>query len=111
MDDEASETVEIEKSSAAGGPGGWSICGWGIDGVGRVDDGGPMVPGPVAYVFGLCGVISNSRGPTARERAIEAGLFFTARAGDIFRLNGDEFELLVDGRGYPSLELWKGGRR
>ena len=59
----------------------------GPDGECRREHGGPIVPGPYAYAYGLCGVIDNHGGTgaeIARERA--AGQVLEVEPGDVLVL-------------------------
>ena len=71
---------------------------------GRQVHGGPMVPGPWAYAFGLATVIDN-HGGTAREigDAKAAGLYLEVHDGQAIRVAGHVYEVrFVDGVGSPS---------
>jgi hypothetical protein len=86
-----------------------SMSRWGIGAVPRGQsarqvDGGPLVPGPWAYLFQLASVIDNYGGSgaeSARERA--AGLQHDAKPGDVVRIDGNEYTIHVCSRGYASL--------
>jgi len=96
--------LRIAGSSRAGGPGGWGIGGWNEDGEGRLVFEGPMVKGPVAYAFGLAGVIDNHGGTGAEHaRAADNGLLFDVSEGDTLVIDGTEYTLTLNRRGYPSL--------
>jgi hypothetical protein len=94
-------TVIIEGSN---NPAGWGAGGWDATGEGRLEFCGPLVKGPCAFLYGLCSVIDN-RGGTGRlhREAEEAGLMFRAKDGDTFVMEGTEYTLTVDRRGYPTL--------
>lgn len=94
----------VAGASRSGGPGGWGLCGWSEEGQGRLTHGGPMVAGPVASLFGLCGVI-DTHGGTGREHAEAeaAGRLIRLQAGDVLVVNGTEYEVSVNPRGYPHL--------
>lgn len=90
------QTLRIAGSSRAGGPGGWKVGGWDETTKSRPETGGPMVPGPVAYIFGLCAVLSSE--PLEREEEVYL------EAGDVLKIDGEEYVLSLV-RGYPKLSL------
>ena len=97
-------TLIIEGASRDGGPGGWRPGGWNAEGEGRVVFQGPMVKGPVGYIFGLCLVLSDRGGTGAEHREAESkGLMFRVKAGDILVLDGMSFTLSLDSQRYPHL--------
>lgn len=67
---------------------------WGVGAVprgseGRQVDGGPMVPGPWAYVYALSTVIDNYGGTAAEsERKLAAGTEHRVAAGDLVEIDG-----------------------
>ena len=63
----------------------------------RQVDGGDMVPGPWAYAFGLCTVISNP--PTKPDPSIDVD------DGDVLILDGDRYRVRIDRRQWIELEL------
>lgn len=60
------------------------LGGWTRLGTGRIEFGGPLVPGPVAYSFGLCVVIDNHGGTGAESERMQA----EGRERVAARLNG-----------------------
>ena len=61
---------------------------------GRKVHGGPMVPGPWAYAFGLCTVIDN-HGGTGRdiEEAKASGLWLDVEEGDEIEVGGHTYRI------------------
>jgi len=73
---------------------------------GRRDFGGPMVPGPWAYAFGLCTVIDNHGGTGAEaERNRAANTEHTINDGDLLELDGNVYKIRVVGREHLKLDL------
>ena len=99
-------TVIIEGGSRAGGPAGWRIGGWNVHAKARTEFQGPMVQGPVAYCFGIASVIDN-HGGTKREReeADAKGLLIRVSDGDLLEIDGVEYKLTLNPRGYPKLTV------
>ena len=63
-----------------------------------------MVKGPVAYIYGLAGVIDNHGGTGAEHaRAADNGLLFDVSEGDTLVIEGTEYTLTLCKRGYPKL--------
>ena len=94
----------VAGATRSGGPGGWGLCGWDERGVGRTVFQGPLVHGPHAELYGLCGVI-DTRGGTSREHA-EAraeGRLYRVEAGDVLVINGVEWVLSINPHYYPVL--------
>jgi hypothetical protein len=72
---------------------------------GRQVDGGPLVPGPWAYVYELAGVIDNHGGTgaeSARMRA--AGTEHDLVPGDVIRFDDREYKIALDGQGFVTLK-------
>lgn len=99
-------TFLIKDSSRSGGPGGWGLGCWDETGEGRLVSGGDMVRGPCAFLYGLCSVIDNNGG-TGRlhSEALANGLLFRVESGDTLVMEGTEYTLTLDGRGYPHLTV------
>ena len=72
----------------------------------RQVDGGPLVPGPWAYVYELAGVIDN-HGGTGAESALNraAGTEHDLRSGDVIRFDEHEYKITLDARGFVRLEM------
>lgn len=101
---ESDAIVLIEGATREGGPGGWGVGGWGIEGEGRLVHEGPMVKGPIAFLFGLASVIDRSGGTGRINSKAEAeGRLFRVKAGDDLVIDGVTYRLSLDKRGYPSL--------
>ncbi len=80
---------------------GWGFGGWDESGEGREVMHGPMVKGPIAYLFGLAGVICNNGGTGAIHAEAEAdGRLLDVAAGDVISVNGIDFVVSVCPRGY-----------
>lgn len=99
-------TILIAGADGAFGPGGFGVGGWTAKGKGRLYTGGPAIPGPRAYLFGLVGVIDNEGGTGAEWEARKAaGRLFDLNDGDELEIAGSIFELRLDGRRYPELRF------
>lgn len=97
--------LRVAGADRAYGPGGFAIGGWTAEAEARTYHGGPLVRGPHAYVFGLCGVI-DTRGGTAREHA-EAraeGRLIDVEAGDELVIAGETYRVRIDRRRIPHLD-------
>jgi len=71
---------------------------------GRQVDGGPLVPGPWAYVYELAGVIDNHGGTGAESACMRAaGTEHDLVRGDVIRFDDREYKITVDTRGYVQL--------
>jgi hypothetical protein len=71
---------------------------------GRQVDGGPLVPGPWAYVYELAGVIDNHGGTGAESARMRAsGTEHDLVPGDVIRFDDREYKIAVDARGYVQL--------
>lgn len=86
----------------------WSVGYVGPEGTARRVMGGPVLPGPYAYFYGLAGVIDNYGGSGAENARAEAeGRFFTVAPGDELDFNGATFRVELESgiadRGYPRL--------
>ena len=71
---------------------------------GRQVDGGPLVPGPWAFVYELASVIDNHGGTgaeAARMRA--AGTEHDLVPGDVIRFDDREYKIAIDPRGFVQL--------
>ena len=64
---------------------------------GRQVDGGPMVPGPWAFAFGLCTVLSAE--PINRDPILDV------EDGDLLEIEGDTYKLTVVRREWVELKL------
>lgn len=74
-------------------------------GSGRQVDGGPLVPGPWAYVYELAGVIDNHGGTGAEAaRKHAAGMEHDLVPGDVIRFDDCEYKIRLDARGFVRLE-------
>lgn len=88
------------------------LGGWTVEGEGRLEQGGPMVRGPVAYLFPLATVLADnpemSSGADMR-RSRAAGRHFALRAGDLVEIAGTVFRVTIPPRRgwvqYPRLEV------
>lgn len=59
---------------------------------GRKETGGPMVPGPWAFAYGLCVVINNRGGSGAESaRRLAEGNEIEFDFGDVFEIEGVQF--------------------
>ena len=96
--------VRVRGASRLGGPGGWGIGGWNEKTALRHVYQGPLVEGPQAYLFGLPAVIDTNGGTAAEQAAAaEAGLLFDVEDGDTLVIDGVDYRLSVNPRGYPKL--------
>ena len=69
---------------------------------------GPLIEGPFAATFGMSSVISaNPAMSTGAEmdRERKAGLLIEAQAGDVLVMEGRDYLIVLDGRGYVGLVL------
>jgi len=64
---------------------------------GRQVDGGPMVPGPWAFAFGLCTVLSDT--------PIDHDPILDVEDGDLLVIEGDTYKLTIIRREWAELEL------
>jgi hypothetical protein len=72
---------------------------------GRQLTGGPLVPGPWAYTFGLCAVIhSGSDESKAKERADEDARTVEVKDGDLLEIDGYFYRVKVDRGEYLNLK-------
>ena len=63
----------------------------------RKEQGGPMVPGPWAYVYGLSSVIDNHGGTGAeRQRKLAEGTEHDVAEGDRLEIDGMTYALRID---------------
>lgn len=66
--------------------------------------GGPMVPGPWAYTFGLCIVIHNgSDEMKAKEKADEEDLTVVIKEDDLLEIEGTVYRVHIHRREYVNL--------
>ena len=73
---------------------------------GRQVDGGPLVPGPWAYVYELASVIDNHGGTGAESAAMRAaGTEHDLVPGDVIRFDDREYKIAVDARGFVQLVI------
>lgn len=88
--------VIVEGADRSYGPGGWAVGGWTKEAEGRIVDGGPMVRGPHAYLYGRCGVI-DTRGGTGAEhaRAADQGRLHHVADGDVLVIDGVEWRIKI----------------
>lgn len=71
---------------------------------GRQVDGGPLVPGPWAYVYELPSVIDNHGGTGAESaRMRSAGTEHDLVPGDVVRFDDREYKIALDARGFVQL--------
>jgi hypothetical protein len=71
---------------------------------GRQIDGGPLVPGPWAYVYELASVIDNHGGTGAESARMRAsGTEHDLVPGDVIRFDDCEYKIAVDARGFVQL--------
>lgn len=94
--------IIIEGSSSLGGPGGWGISGWNAGETGRIDFGGPLVPGPYASLIGLPSSLC-SDGRSEQKTAEGEGRLYRISPGDHLVIEGVEYSLALCSRGYPLL--------
>lgn len=72
---------------------------------GRQVDGGPLVPGPWAYVYELAGVIDNHGGTGAESARMRAeGAEHDLVPGDVIRFDDREYKIALDGQGFVFLK-------
>jgi hypothetical protein len=72
---------------------------------GRKVDGGPLVPGPWAYVYELAGMIDNHGGTGAEsDRMRAAGTEHDLVPGDVIRFDDCEYKIALDARRYVILQ-------
>jgi hypothetical protein len=79
----------------------WSGIGYVAEGdEGRQEFGGPMVPGPWAFGFGLCHVIDNRGGTGAeQDRLRAAGLLFEVEGGEEIEIAGETYTVRIQRSG------------
>ena len=92
--------ILVEGATRAGGPGGWGLGGWTAEGEGRLVFRGPMIQGPVAYLFGRAGVIDNHGGTAGEHRR---GHLVHLAPGDRVSVAGTVYTVSLCPRGYPKL--------
>lgn len=92
----------------------FGVGGWTEEGEGRIEQDGPMVKGPVAYLFPRSMVLADNPEHSSAgdmRRAKEAGLHFHLHYGDRVELAGAVFVLVPPKRSwcvdYPKLEVFK----
>ena len=74
-----------------------TVCFIPADGIGRRENGGPVLPGPYASTFANATVIDNFGGTGAESRSLrEQGLEFDVEEGDIVLLDGEEYVIRDD---------------
>lgn len=98
-------TLIIEGANRAGGPGGWFLVGWDAGISGRVEDGGPLVPGPVALLGGLPSSMSDDGTKSRHDAARRRNHLVTVQPGDRLLIEAVEYRLTLDRWGYPVLSV------
>jgi hypothetical protein len=105
-DKNASPWIAAIPNAAHGRYARYSIHHYGRQSVSRRVHAGPLLPGPYAYLVPQCAVIDNYGGSgaeAARNRA--AGLEFDAKAGDVWQLGGDLWQVRLHRYDGPNLVL------